>query len=273
MKTIIVAMDYSIEAKNAMNYAAAAAAEQNFDLVLFNLYHVSIHALNARVPAASFYEMYRDEKDKLARTASQLASAYGIEVSTYIATGEMIAELQKCYEIHHGELIVMGMREKSLEQDLMGNTTTAAIHHLKFPVIAIPATVKYHGIKKVLFACDLARGVHSKVLEQVKELASNLNSEVEVFHVNSVINTLTTNDKVSKHAQEVDNALNGIQYYYKNVESDEIIGSINREIKEYGADLLIMVPYRYGFWGSLVHRSKTRIMASGNNIPLLSIPL
>jgi hypothetical protein len=34
-----------------------------------------------------------------------------------------------------------------------------------------------------------------------------------------------------------------------------------------------MMPNKYGFWGSLIHRSKTRIMASGSEIPLMSLPL
>jgi hypothetical protein len=70
----------------------------------------------------------------------------------------------------------------------------------------------------------------------------------------------------------IDDGLEGIDYYYKNVQSDSIIEGIANEVKSVAADLLIMVPEQHGFWGSMVHRSKTRIMASGLNIPLFSIP-
>jgi len=52
-----------------------------------------------------------------------------------------------------------------------------------------------------------------------------------------------------------------------------VIKAIKNELQVSGADLLIMVPYRYGFWNSLIQRSKTRMMASKSSVPLLSIPL
>jgi hypothetical protein len=70
----------------------------------------------------------------------------------------------------------------------------------------------------------------------------------------------------------IDKTFTGINYYYKNIQSREIINAIQEEVKETKADLLIMAPYKYGFWDCMVHRSKTRMMASGNNVPLLSLP-
>ncbi|MFV0572463.1 MAG: universal stress protein, partial [Xanthomarina gelatinilytica] len=67
--------------------------------------------------------------------------------------------------------------------------------------------------------------------------------------------------------------LSGIRYYFRNVASIQIIDAIHTEVKQMEADLLIMVPYKYGFWDSLVHRSKTRVMASESSVPLLSLPL
>jgi hypothetical protein len=67
-------------------------------------------------------------------------------------------------------------------------------------------------------------------------------------------------------------ALSGISYYYKNIQSNKIIRAIQDEMKATQPDLLIMAPYTYGFWDSVVHRSKTRMMAAGINIPLLSLP-
>lgn len=48
--------------------------------------------------------------------------------------------------------------------------------------------------------------------------------------------------------------------------------AIAAEIKEIKADFLVMMPQKRGFWEAVVHRSKTRLMASGLQIPLLSIP-
>lgn len=71
----------------------------------------------------------------------------------------------------------------------------------------------------------------------------------------------------------MDNGLEGISHYYKNVLSDNVVAAIKEEIVNTQADTLVMVPHKYGFWESVIHRIKTSIMASGSNIPLLSIPV
>lgn len=82
--------------------------------------------------------------------------------------------------------------------------------------------------------------------------------------MNNKISELKSNAEILKPLEEV-------SYYYKNVQSEAVIDEIRNEMLEYKPDVLIMVPYEYGFWSSLIHKSKTRIMSSGLDIPLLSI--
>jgi hypothetical protein len=98
-------------------------------------------------------------------------------------------------------------------------------------------------------------------------------AEIEVLLINQTVEELQEAGGDARALNRIDDGLEGIDYYYKNVKSDSIIDGIANEIKKFGADLLIMVPEQHGFWGSMVHRSKTRIMASGLNIPLFSIPV
>ncbi|MNR37414.1 hypothetical protein D3C85_1554260 [compost metagenome] len=72
---------------------------------------------------------------------------------------------------------------------------------------------------------------------------------------------------------DFDTITKDVIYYYRNIESTEVIKAIKQEVLDTSTDLLVMVPQKHGFWDSLMHRSKTRAMASGNNIPLLSIPM
>lgn len=181
----------------------------------------------------------------------------------------MEEELESIIEEHKADLIVMGTAKKSISQDIFGNTTTAAISRFKLPILAIPLGAKYKGINKILFACDILRGVHSLILEQIKDFAEKMNSEVEIFHVHKGVSKLES----SFTKKKIDLQLKNIHHTYKEIESDSVIKEIENEILETGADILIMIPYRYGFWSSLVHRSKTRVMASNSHVPLLSIPI
>ncbi|MBO9204302.1 MULTISPECIES: universal stress protein [Niastella] len=270
MKKILIATDYSAEAENAAAYAAAVASEQGHELILFNYSEISIHLLNARVSGNDIDEMLELFQKNLNKAAEALSKKFNVQVTPYLASGNFYESLVACINQFKPVVVVMGMANRSVEQDLLGNTTTSTIHKLEFPLLAIPVSAQYHPIRNILFACDMEKGVEEKVLKNVHEIAAAFGATVEVFYVTDTIEALQEADEAD-HAS-IDKNLAGISYYYKNVQSLRIINAIQEEIKDTHADLLIMSPYKYGFWDSMVHRSKTRMMASGNNIPLLSLP-
>jgi nucleotide-binding universal stress UspA family protein len=273
MKTILAATNYTALAENAINYAAGIARQNNYKLILLNDFTVSVHVENARLSAKQVEELIDENRILLESKALILAGEYGIEViarATFSFIDNAIKEIVAEYQ---PEMIVMGMEEKSLEQELLGNTTTSIIKKLRAPVLAIPGNVKFNVPKKVLFACDVLNGVSEQILAQIKNVALTTQAEVEVLLINETIDQLKEMGADAAALNRIDDGLEGIDYYYKNIKSDSIIEGIANEIENLGADLLIMVPEQHGFWGSMVHRSKTRIMASGLNIPLFSIPV
>lgn len=273
MKTIIVATDFSAEAKNAAAYAAAAAQVLGARIIFFSLQNISIHTLNARLPGSSFDNIISKCYEMVAIAARDLSYKHNIEVLPDMASGDFFEELIRCHTQHKADLIVMGMAAKSLEQDLLGNTTTKVMDKLNVPVLAVPLNAKFTNVKRIVFACDVMRGIHTKVLIQVRMFAKIFGSSVEVFHVRDHVYALKERASEETNLEIIKDQLKGIQYFYHGIESKKIIGAIRNEIEATGADLLVMVTHRYGFWNSLVHRSKTREMAAGSNIPLLSLPI
>lgn len=274
MSTIIVATDFSEVADNAVKYAAALIQQIGGKVILFHRYTPSIHVSNARVSPKAFDESSQRTRHRLETDAAELAMTYGIAVVAHFSVlGEFKQEVQAVFESHQADLLVMGMAASSLEQDLLGNTTTAVIHQYAFPVLAVPMGVGFHGIDRILFACDNLQSVHRRILDNVRKLAAGLKASVELFHVNNRIKSIKEGDIDDATWAKFGEGLDGITYYYKDVESNTVIKAIENEILTIGAGLLIMLPNRYGFWGSLIHRSKTRVMASGLSVPLLSIPL
>ncbi len=274
MKTIIVATDFTPVAENAMEYAAAAARQIGAKLVLFHLHTVSIHAVNARVSPRALQEMLDRNKERFEAKGDALRQTYQIDVVVDWYIGDFYESIRSSVARFEADIVVMGMAARSLEQDLLGNTTTAAIHKLRTPILAVPLGAKFTGVKQVLFACDMLQGAQRAVLTQIRKVASGFDANVTIFHVNKTIRKIKENETaIASHGDAFDEVFDGLSYFYKEVQSQAVLDEINREIEAINADILIMVPLRYGFWSSLVHKSKTRIMASASEIPLLSIPL
>lgn len=274
MKTFIVPTDFSPEAENALEFACSLASALHARLVLFNSYSFPVHASNARLSAASMKSLEEHNKELLQERAVRLSDQYNIEISCeYGLMVEVTEELDKIVEKYQGEMVIMGMAPKSLAQELFGNTTTSVIMRQKYPVLAVPLGSKYTGLRKILFACDDLDQVPTKILDRIREIAAVLQAEVEVFHVQTKMRSKEKMEDVPVSSKVIDEGLEGISYHYKSVESTAVIAEIEKEVKNMQADLLIMMPRKYGFWDSFAHRSKTRMMASNNDVPLLSIPL
>ncbi len=267
MQTILVATDFSATASNAVQYAIDAAKEIHAEVVLFHFYKMSAHTANALVSAKDLDKMVQAKKSEFEAYAHHLSSIHHVKVSLVVKVGDFLDEVAQVAASCRCSLLVMGMPRKSFEQDLLGNTTTAAIYKFKFPILAVPATAVFTGIHKILYACDMTRGVHARILEQVKEYARQFAAEVEVLYVGEAISS----ERVKTGQKDVEEALQGISYSYKNANSDSVIKAIQEEAEELHADILIMTPNKYGFWSSLLHRSKTRAMAANGKIPLLSL--
>ncbi|MFD1605464.1 universal stress protein [Flavobacterium artemisiae] len=269
---IIAATNFSETANNAVNYAAGIAKSTGAKLILFNSFSLSVHSANSQITAEAMQKQIDKNTERLQNLGNDLSKLYNIEVSTCCSFSFVEDFLKEIIEKTNAELVVMGMAERSLEQDIMGNTTTSVIKNLKIPVLAVPINASYKTANKILYACDTLSLTSIKKFSWLRKIVGTLGGEIEFFSVEEKLNTLKEEQSETLIKSIANEELQEVKYVYKSVRSNTVINEIHKEIETYGADILVMVPQKYGFWDSLVHRSKTRIMAAGLSIPLLSYP-
>ncbi|MCC9064699.1 universal stress protein [Flavobacterium piscisymbiosum] len=270
--TIIAATNFSAIANNAVNYAAGLAKRTNAKLILFNSFTLTVHSANSQITADAMQKQLDKASARLDALGQDIAAAFSIEVSCSCSYSFLEEELSSLIDLNNAELVVMGMAERSFEQELMGNSTTSVIKNLNTPVLAVPANARFQNIKKILYACDTLSFSAIRRFSWLKSMVGNLGAEVEFFSVNEKMDDLKEEQgKLLLHST-LEEEFQEVKYLYKTVKSNAVINEIKKEINNYDADILVMVPQKYGFWDSLVHKSKTRIMAAGLDVPLLSFP-
>ncbi|MCF1420728.1 MULTISPECIES: universal stress protein [Mangrovimonas] len=270
MKAIFVATNFSETSDNAVLYSASLAQLFQAKLVLFNSFKLPVHAANTWLTVEAMEKLIEKNRAKLKEQAEDLSKAFKIQVEYDCQYIDWEREVDTLMNNHGARLLVMGMSAKSMEQNLLGNPTTTLISMKKFPVLAVPIGAKFKGIDKILFACDLMQAIPLRTLARLKEIAEQLKSQVTMFYVEKKVNELQAENPIFEH---IEKGLENVVHVYKKVNSDTVIKEIEKEILESDSDLLVMIPKKYGFWESIVHKSKTRVMASGLSIPLLSIPV
>lgn len=270
--TIIAATNFSAIANNAVTYAAGLAKSANASLILFNSFQLDIHSANSHISAEAMQKQLDKASERLKTLCRDIAGAFNIEVSCFCSYSFLEDELSSLIELHNAELVVMGMAERSFEQELMGNSTTSVIKNLNTPVLAVPLNARFQNIKKILYACDTLSFSSIKRFSWLRSIVGNLGAEVEFFSVDAKLDDLKQEQDRLLLSSTLEEEFQQVKYLYKTVKSNAVINEIKKEINIYNADILVMVPQKYGFWDSLVHKSKTRIMAAGLDIPLLSFP-
>ena len=270
--TIIAATNFSAIANNAVTYAAGLAKSANASLILFNSFQLDIHSANSHISAEAMQKQLDKASDRLKTLGRDIAGAFNIEVSCFCSYSFLEDELSSLIKLHNAELVVMGMAERSFEQELMGNSTTSVIKNLNTPVLAVPLNARFQNIKKILYACDTLSFSSIKRFSWLRSIVGNLGAEVEFFSVDAKLDDLKQEQDRLLLSSTLEEEFQQVKYLYKTVKSNAVINEIKKEINIYNADILVMVPQKYGFWDSLVHKSKTRIMAAGLDIPLLSFP-
>jgi len=270
--TIIASTNFSSIANNAVTYAAGLAKATGAKLILFNSFSLSVHSANSLITAESMQKQMDKAALRLQTFGAEIADLFKISVESICSYSFLEDELPSIITQTNANLVVMGMAERSLEQDLMGNSTTAVIKNLNIPVLAVPQNARFLNAKKILYACDTLSLSSIKRFTWIRRVIGNLGSEIEFFSVDEKLDEIKEEQGKVLLNSSIEKEFEDVKYIYKNVRSNAVINEIRKEIKNFEADILVMVPQKYGFWDSLVHKSKTRIMAAGLDIPLLSIP-
>ena len=270
--TIIAATNFSTIAGNAVTYAAELAKATGAKLILFNSFSLSVHSANSLITAESMQKQMDKAALRVQTLGEEIADLFKISVESICSYSFLEDELPAIIDQTNADLVVMGMAERSLEQDLLGNTTTSVIKNLNIPILAVPQNARFQNAKKILYACDTLSLSSIRRFSWIREVIGNLGSEIEFFSVDEKLDEIREEQGKILLNSSIEKKFEDVKYIYKNVRSNAVIDEIKKEIKNFEADILVMAPQKYGFWDSLIHRSKTRIMAAGLDIPLLSIP-
>ncbi|WP_149207774.1 universal stress protein [Flavobacterium johnsoniae] len=268
--SIIAAVNFTPAASNAVTYAAALAKAKGSRLILFNSFTLSIHSSNSGISGDNAQLELDKAAERLMHLADDIALLYKIETQSFCLCSSLEDALPSLIEKNQAELVVIGMADRSAGQDLLGNPTTSVIKNISIPVLAVPRNARFINAKKILFAFENRSLSSIQKLGWFGQTAAALKAEVEFFSVDQRVEQMM--EQHDESAPENQQPAQLARYSYKTIRSNAVVSEIKKEIENYNADILVMVPQKYGFWDSLVHISKTRIMASGLSIPLLSLP-
>jgi nucleotide-binding universal stress UspA family protein len=271
MNRILVPVDFSPCAENAIDFAARLAQKLNKKITLFHSYDI---------PYASGYMpfgIYADEmagaKEVSDRTLKKLAdevqNRYGI--SCKILSGHELTDksILKAARDEKVDLIVMGtVGEVTLSKHLSGTHALAVSEHAECPVMIVPDCWKFRELKNIAITAgyeteDLDRIAH--VIELLKQRGAHFS----LVHV-----TAKHEDRRVEAARFLEALREKTNYKDISVAplpQGSVTERLDIYLEERPVDLLVLAPHHHSLLGKLFGKSLSKEMIAHPKTPLLTV--
>lgn len=175
---------------------------------------------------------------------------------------------------HNLSLVIMGMTgNSSLGQFLLGSNSRAMVESASFPILLVPANVRFKKLSKIAFATDLSE-TDTAVIHVLAGFARVFNAEILLVHISDHLPGTQVNSK-----KRIDTFLNGItnkvnyhKIYYQHV-LDKTVDDGLEWLAEFGKiQMLAMVHRKHSVLHRLFKGSHTQRLRRKIEIPLLVFP-
>ncbi|GJM29024.1 MAG: universal stress protein [Cyclobacteriaceae bacterium] len=272
-KKILVPVDFSDCAVNALKYAISFAKSTEAKLVLLHAYHLPIPVaeagLNINTNIAEEYISEGTEKMKQLYSRfpelEQLSEPYEIKMS--FASDAIVTTAKEL----KAELIIMGTHgATNVFDELVGSNTLHVIKKSNIPVLAIPINYEQNNVKNILFSYDYQSIKSKQVIQPLIDFALAFAAKVHIMHI--------TDNLAKLHAGAVGEAkllegyLKGISHTYHMAEGEHVEGSILEYIKSHPIDIIAVMPRKHTLFERIFQSSVTKQLVHRSNIPLFAFP-
>ena len=271
MKTIILATDFSINAKHAASFAGQLAKGQKATLILLHAFHVwpDNPAKTGDFPL-SVAAMRESSEKSLHRLANELHGEIGEDVliRCIVEEGHTMDAIRNVTKSEQADLLIMstvGTAPRSTQ--LMGSIATEMVAETTVPLLLIPPGITYAGVKNVVLGIDLSTPPNAVALDTALSFARSFDSIINVLCVSD-----KPDDAEMKHRAEHIRHLLNPQPHTLTIESgEEIYNTLLDFAHANKADLIMMLPQMRNWLWKLFAEGETQRMARLTDIPLLAV--
>lgn len=281
MSTILIPTDFSPAAYNAANYSLHLAEKIKAGIKLCNAIKVPAEsALAGQVawPLEDYTSLKKNAEVELEYLAKKLthdaelidsANTYQPGIQYCSGVGEVADYVRNIVDEEDINVVVMGMSGAGILSRLfLGSNSRKMINKSDFPLLLIPATATFKGIKKIAFATDLS-SQDLLILQSLAGFAKHFNADILLTHI---IDSNTDRKQVDKFLSDVTCKIDYPNIYYRGIKNMGVNEGLNWLTDNVKIDMLVMVHRQQPFFTWLLNSSYTQQLAKDIHLPLLVFP-
>jgi hypothetical protein len=147
---------------------------------------------------------------------------------------------------------------------LWGSMAVKALRSLKAPVLAVPTNVVWKPVSKICFAADYEQISEHTPATEILTWARLMEATLDVIHVDKPEKAITP-------PMMLVNMLELANPQYHAIINENIEGGVAEFLQEHNIGWLLVIPKKYGFFESLFHKSRTKLLTQVSNVPVLAL--
>lgn len=269
IKNILVPIDFSTCANNALKYAIEIANVFKANLYVANAYHIPVPiAEGAMISYTTLYEEVAKDSEKSLEKAINKINTKDVSIKKLAVAGYLIDVLESIISKNKIDLVIMGTKgEGNISNKLLGSNTSHIMKKIITPVLAIPDGYSFTPIKNIAFASDY-QPTKSGQLNPLKQVAEKFNAHIHIINVTDKVEK-TTVEEASTGIQ-LDHFLENVSHSFHLEDNDNVFEGIQNYIDTHPIDMLSIIPRQHSFLDKLFTSSVSKKLALKANIPILS---
>ncbi|MBP8067422.1 MAG: universal stress protein [Pedobacter sp.] len=279
MKTLLIPIDYSPCAQNAVHYGIEIA----------KMINAKIHLCHA-IPIPEFtpepgmvawplkdYKTTKDEAyENLRSYIKELKEGIDFNLEITFSTeltpikqlvSELISKLKP-------DLMLLGMSGMgNVERFFLGSTSRDLIENTSVPVLLLPKHSKYIPLKKIAFATDLSKSDINSI-HALARLFSVYSPEILLTHVSGHSEDMRNPNSLSNvFLSEVTSKINYSKIYFRHIIEEHVDEGLVWLTAHAQINMLCMIHrQKHNLFSDLLKGSHTKKIAKMIEIPLLVMP-
>jgi len=272
MKTILVPTDFSDNATNALNYAAALSSQVRGKLIIAHIINLPVTPIESGFIISTNTQLEEDYKQELNRLSKELRleNGFRFEVETVCQYGYLMANLNELVKTENVDLVVMGTKGATNFLDkLIGTNTSEFIKIAACPVLAIPSEATFTGFKHIAYASDFESD-ETVFLQQLFDIAEPFGADVSVINIQSErqLNIFSDNQVIRDIAKKFPD----YNYSIAQIQDYNIIEGLHEFVHDNNSDIIAVSIHERSFLENLFHISISKKLVCHTTLPLLALP-
>lgn len=274
MRKIIVPVDFSENAFNALKYACELFKYEKSEFYILHAYADEVFNSETTI-TPEFLEEYKESVRKnsdreLEQVKSRILDLFPNPKHNFFvrsAFGLLIDEVNDLADKENADLIVTSTRGLTNDRKLtFGSNTLQIIKYVQCPVLSIPENYEFSDPRHILFPTNYLLPYQRRELKLLGGIARSFCAEVHMLYVSRFAQE-TYRQKDNKEA--ILEQLYDVKVHFHHEELMEKTEAIQKMIAQLKIDLLILVNSRHSYLENILYKSTIDKIGLDPRVPFL----